>query len=882
MAVNFPNSPSNGDTYTSSGNTYTYNSTKGVWTSAKTGHAFNETTVSDTAPSNPSNGDQWFSSLTGELFVYYNDGSSSQWVGVSGPAGAAGADGAAGASGGAGTATVVSDMAALIAISGMSAGDQALVTALNKLFMYTGSGWFLIATMTNASPTAITGVNASYGLASDGTATTITAVSTDPEGFPLTWSSAVTSGSLNGTTISNVDNVFTITPHASNPTTFSVTFSVTDGSSGATSATAGFTLQFSVANSRYTSLLVSANAVGNNDGFTDSSSNNYTLTPTGEPIQGTSSPYRKGGYSHYFTGSGTNFAAPSTTALGTGDYTVEGWVNFEDVTTNRTILTIANTHGLFYRNGHQCMAIGGNNFTTGVPSVNTWYHFALVRSSGDVTLYWDGQSKGTVTLNTDYTSSQLTIGAWHTPSEFFKGYLRDIKVSSTAVYSSNFSVPTEKSVSDSNTVLLTCHLPYITDGSSNNYSFTSLSNAPLAYPLGPYDYAEATVTDGGSIEFDGSNDYIYTQYNLGDFDFGTGQFTISFWFYATQQTNNQGAGIISGQNHGGFNIQYDNEYGGISNGIYMYLAGLSEPAIQTGSLSVNQWHYISVQRESTTSLKIYVDGIQAGALTLSASYVMKLSGTDVRIGRGFDINGSGAYFRGTVSDLRIVKGSNSGFAVPTEPLTAVANTKLLVKGEGAKIFDKAQTGNIRLNNNAVGSTTQVKFAGSKSIDLTQNDAHISLPDPFGFGLGTAFTMEGWIYLTQWNGYETMFHETGTSAYLAITGSGGGFEIYNPGVSQPIFSSCGFVLNTWFHWALCRDAAGAWYLFRDGNRITTGNSAINQNDLTRFADAGTEFKIGSKNNNSTQDLSGYIQEFRITDGLARYTSNFTPPTEPLKG
>ena len=37
-------------------------------------------TVSDTAPSTPSNGDLWFKSDEGRLKIYYNDGSSSQWV----------------------------------------------------------------------------------------------------------------------------------------------------------------------------------------------------------------------------------------------------------------------------------------------------------------------------------------------------------------------------------------------------------------------------------------------------------------------------------------------------------------------------------------------------------------------------------------------------------------------------------------------------------------------------------------------------------------------------------------------------------------------------------------------------------------------------------
>lgn len=37
-------------------------------------------TVSDTAPVSPSNGDLWFNSSLGKLLIYYNDGTSSQWV----------------------------------------------------------------------------------------------------------------------------------------------------------------------------------------------------------------------------------------------------------------------------------------------------------------------------------------------------------------------------------------------------------------------------------------------------------------------------------------------------------------------------------------------------------------------------------------------------------------------------------------------------------------------------------------------------------------------------------------------------------------------------------------------------------------------------------
>ena len=124
-----------------------------------------------------------------------------------------------------------------------SKGNTAFVKATNKLYVWNGVGWYLVAEVTNVSPSSITGVNSAYSLATDGTATTITAVATDPEGMALTWSSSVTAGSLNGTTVSNVDNVFTITPHASNPTTFTLTFNVTDGVN-VVSYSSAFTLSF--------------------------------------------------------------------------------------------------------------------------------------------------------------------------------------------------------------------------------------------------------------------------------------------------------------------------------------------------------------------------------------------------------------------------------------------------------------------------------------------------------------------------------------------------------------------------------------------------------------------------------------------------------------
>ena len=75
MALDFPTSPTNGQVY---GN-FIYSSAKGAWQAKPiTG----KVTTSATAPSAPSNGDEWFNTNDGNLYVYYTDVDGSQWVQV--------------------------------------------------------------------------------------------------------------------------------------------------------------------------------------------------------------------------------------------------------------------------------------------------------------------------------------------------------------------------------------------------------------------------------------------------------------------------------------------------------------------------------------------------------------------------------------------------------------------------------------------------------------------------------------------------------------------------------------------------------------------------------------------------------------------------------
>lgn len=142
--------------------------------------------------------------------------------------------------------TTTYDVIGDLPLSGNEAGDQAFVIATNRLYLWSGAGWYNIAII-NTTPTFSTGPDASYTLASDGVTTTvISLLATDPEGFAVTYS-VVADSDFNGlATVSQDSSVFTITPKSeANATTSTgtLTFKATDGVNIA-SEISTFTLTF--------------------------------------------------------------------------------------------------------------------------------------------------------------------------------------------------------------------------------------------------------------------------------------------------------------------------------------------------------------------------------------------------------------------------------------------------------------------------------------------------------------------------------------------------------------------------------------------------------------------------------------------------------------
>ena len=141
-----PSSPSNGDLWFKSdvGELYLWytDGSSNQWVEASGGS--NTVVTSDSAPTSPQDGDLWWNSDTGELKVYYNDGNSSQWVNINnGPAGAQGAQGAQGrqgATGAQGSVGIASLTISTGAPSSPNAGDMWWDSDDGDLHLYFNDG----------------------------------------------------------------------------------------------------------------------------------------------------------------------------------------------------------------------------------------------------------------------------------------------------------------------------------------------------------------------------------------------------------------------------------------------------------------------------------------------------------------------------------------------------------------------------------------------------------------------------------------------------------------------------------------------------------------------------------------------------------------------
>jgi hypothetical protein len=338
----------------------------------------------------------------------------------------------------------------------------------------------------------------------------------------------------------------------------------------------------------------------------------------------------------------------------------------------------------------------------------------------------------------------------------------------------------------------------------------------------------------------------------------------------------------------------------------------------TSKINDAQWHHIACVRSGSNCAMFY-DGTRVGTSTSSASLVSSASA--LYIGRAS--TGSVNDFYGYVSDLRIINGTAAynptltNITVPTQPLTAVANTQLLTlqykQPHNNHGFQDSSTNNHLITRN--GNTTQGTFspfspAGWSGYFNGSTDGMViaSGSDNYDFNSwmleSTASrigSIEAWIYLQS---HSTPTVGTGAYSHRCIIGRGGTFfnfgvrpdgklraYYYNStGSTQNWYESAAnaIQLNTWYHVAFVADAGIAKLyingVYSSGNRITSGTdsgtTAFNGVAVGTFSEGGIHY-IGRENGEpGTSRWHGYIANLRIVSGQSLYTTNFTPSISPL--
>lgn len=837
--------------------------------------------------------------------------------------------------------------AAELPTTGLTAGGQAFVTSTGRLYISNGSGWYNVA-LINQAPYWIEQPDGSYALSTTGLSTVITILAGDSDGSAPTYTATADSDfNLIATITTDSEGAdgttFVITPIDSEGGTAAagsgiVTFIATDGINQASVvSTFSITFSFIVQDSKYTSFLLQANASATNSQVDASTNNTSTVGENNSIISSAWGPYHPGGYSAYFddvSGDLSNtvyLKIPDTSnvlSFGTGDFTFETWIWIDNPSNggaNWVIFDWAESNSnddiLYMVGGTLYWRTGGTNrmsysFESPNFKFNKWTHIAIARNGGTTSMYVDGSLKASYSDSTNYSVASYAYIHAYSPgfADVGDGYLHDYRVvKGTAVYTSNFTPPTEKLTAVSGTsVLLFNGEPYVKDVSSNaldvilEVPYSPGASGQSKFRMSrtsPYDdEAPYTVADhSGSVNFAGTNSYLSVDNGEITSSYGN-DFTVEFWIYKETSydgyvfDNRVGAqtpGFYIRTNTGGIDLSMNSSQG---------VSGIGD------DYGIGQWMHTAFTFSGTTG-KAFINGKLTNTYTIAdtASYSYHRSqntiGAKQYSTRGDESLGQ---YGGALADFRISKvlRYTADFTPPTERFTSDSNTILLTCQNTNNIWTStvvdppfigagAQTGDtgIYKAGNVTASNTQRKFATSSAVYFDGSGDYLKFsgtgiatfnaPNNFAF-YDKDFTIEWWQYwVSNQVNYGTIYDDNYTAApnLLIQTDDPGGvnrYKIYMNGFSTVFAESSNASTGQWYHYALVRNGSTV-TMYRDGT--STGSATYsgevgNRNSIK---------SIGAKSYDGSFPIAeSYIQDFRVTKGLARYTSNFTPPTAKFDG
>jgi len=634
-----------------------------------------------------------------------------------------------------------------------------------------------------------------------------------------------------------------------------------------------------------------------NNYFTDSSLSAAAITRTGSPTQGSFTPYQPSGYwSNYFNGT-TQYVSVGGTISLSANFTIEFWF-FPSSSANNNFFGIDDTQNpnslaCTYNAGGLSINVFANAGTpigSGAPVVlNSWNHIALVRSSSTVTVYVNGVQKATGSVPNSISGS-LQIGRWLDSGSYtngITGYMSNFRVSNTNIYSgSTFTVPTSPLTSSANTLLLTLQDNRVKDNSSSPKTLT-VSGSPPVQAFQPFSLANpySPTTNGGSAYFDGTNDYL--SLNNTGLSIGTSTATVEFWMYPFSSS---GYKRLVTTNASFTSATFVARY---NNGTFIAGSGTTNASTATLPL-VNAWTHVAWVGVGGTNQTLFINGANVAT---AGSY--NITETSYAIGGEYSLE----RFNGYISNLRMVKGSAvyaGNFTPPTlAPLTtsgstsaasytsnanvnisfAASQTVLLNNFTNAGIYDAAVQNNAITVGDAQVSTTITAKWPPTSMKFDGTGDYLTMPLNAGTTITSGdFTVEFWLYpSTVAPASQALVgtRESDTSSTINwgvfLSSNQLSFQAYSTSntLIGTISHQTALSINTWYYCALVRSGS-TFTLYLNG---VAGTSTITSS--ATIQQSGTTLWVGRFGASSTIGaLNGYIQDLRITKGVAR---TITTPT-----
>jgi len=626
---------------------------------------------------------------------------------------------------------------------------------------------------------------------------------------------------------------------------------------------------------------------GVNNAFDDGSTSNHTITANGDVTQGSFGPFarpdgewavsfdgdRAGSVANYLdTPAGADFELDA-------NYTIEGWF-FQTVREEGSALFELNDYrsGILFRLGdassiYDNWYINGTDYDSPASSfpLGQWNHFAMTRDGSTNRLFANGVQIATASVSGDINSTQgkLRIGGiQHSTGQQFVGAVSNFRlIKGTALYTSNFTPSTSKLTAVTNTKLLTCQSNRFVDNSASAHTLTPYGKTAVT-AFGPFLTSAVydAAVNGASAYFDGTDDLTIP--TSSDFNLSTNPFTFSFW------ANFSSGGTVYGRYYYPtgkreiFISCFD------TGQVYVRVSetgsGYANHATASGVFVFNQWNYIVITRTidgSNSVFKTYVNGTLSKTTTISFTTINYDSQSTYIMNYGYVAERPTGY----LCDFKLVNGTATApnSSNPTAPATNTTNTKLLLNMADGQAIDSAAQNNLTLVGTAKTSTAQKKF-GTASLLLDGNsDGAILNGDSFNAGTAGDFTIELFARFVAQQDYMalvTNWANGNNDWYWGYYAANDELRFY-PGPKSFSFSASN---DTWYHIALVR-TQGSLKCFVDGTQV--GSTQSDATDVHH-----SPYILLGKHGNG-EYFNGYMDEIRLSN-FARYTSNFTAPSEPF--